>query len=90
MNILETQEMVPAGPTDVVSAVNITPQTSFNVLANISNLGDLHCMNTECNLENAATDTESSGEVVDALQSSSVYNFTKNDILDFSTSQQVC
>ncbi|XP_036328962.1 zinc finger protein 184-like isoform X1 [Rhagoletis pomonella] len=91
MNILETPEMVvvAAGATNDVSAVNIAQQTSYNVLSNIANLGGLHCMNTECNLENTSTDTESS-EVVEALQNSSVYNFTKNDILDFSTNQQVC
>ncbi|XP_054745142.1 zinc finger protein ZFP2-like isoform X1 [Anastrepha obliqua] len=91
INILQPTEAVEARATDI-STINISPQSGFNVLSNISNLDGMHCINTEClnaDLGNVPTNTDTSGEV-EVLQSNGEYDFTKNGILNYSASQQVC
>ncbi|XP_011191920.2 zinc finger protein 578 [Zeugodacus cucurbitae] len=86
LNILRTTEVIET-PDAAISDIGITTQSNFNVLNHLSNLGDIHCMSND-GIENA-TIAESADEKV-ALQNNGTYDFTKSDILDFSTNHVVC
>lgn len=90
LNILQTPEVIETDAVDMRD-IGITTQRNFNVLNNLTSLSTIHCMSSEglnTGLENA-TIAEASDEK-EVLQNNREFDFTKNDILDFSTNHVVC
>nr|XP_014086956.1 zinc finger protein 808-like [Bactrocera oleae] len=91
LNILRTPEAIATDAVDM-GDIGINAQSNFTVLNNLSSLSDIHCISNEgLNTELETVTITAAVDKKEALQNNGGYDdFTKNDILDFSTNHVVC
>ncbi|XP_018798424.1 PREDICTED: zinc finger protein 2 homolog [Bactrocera latifrons] len=90
VDILQSPEAIAQDVVDM-DDIGINAQSNFNVLNNLSSLSDIHCMSNDgLNTELESTSITEPTDEKEAIQNNGGYEFTKNDILDFSTNHVVC